>query len=65
MAARWQYLTAAFYPRGFFTTRIDRPAMEQKLKELDEEGWELVSTMPIMGRYGTHEVLMIFKRPLS
>ena len=40
--------------------------MEQKLKELDAEGWELVSTLPINGHYGsTREVLMIFRRPFK
>ena len=65
MSARCHHLTVSF-PIGLFGGVKNRDAMERKLAELAETGWELVSAFPISsGVYGvTKEVFMIFKRPL-
>ena len=63
---RWQYITDAIYAGGFFGRSIDRGELESRLKERNEQGWELVSVLPLNGFYGvTREVLIIFRRPLT
>ena len=63
---RWQYITDAIYAGGFFLRTVDRGELESRIKERDEQGWELVSALPINGYYGaTREALMIFRRPLT
>ena len=63
---RWQYITDAIYAGGFFFPCVDRWKLESRIKERNEQGWELVSALPVNGYYGaTREVLMIFRRPLT
>ena len=63
---RWQYITDVIYAGGLFRRSIDREKLERCLKERNEEGWELVSVLPITGYYGTtREVVVIFRRSLT
>jgi hypothetical protein len=63
---RWQYLTVDFRVGGFFGPAVNRDELERKLAELAENGWELISAIPIGSGYGaTRSIFMILKRPTS
>lgn len=37
----------------------------ENVKQISEDGWELVSVMPVMIRGETRQVLFTFKRPIQ
>ena len=60
----WEYRTVFFHTAGIFTDgNVEPEAIQAKLHELGQQGWELVSSTPINGNYGTTSLVLIFKRP--
>ena len=61
---RWEYLSHKFEVTGFVSDPLlDVTAFEQQLAAYGEEGWELVSLVPITAGGSTRSLLATFKRP--
>lgn len=60
---KWEYKSIKFETKGFFSTILEIEDFNFKLNKLGNEGWELVSCIPIGGSDGqTLEVTAVFKR---
>jgi Domain of unknown function (DUF4177) len=62
---KWEYLTVKFSTSGVFSSgQLDGEAFNEKLNELGEQGWELVSVFGTNLPEGmTRDVVAILKRP--
>lgn len=57
---RWEYKTLPLEPKGVLEGKI---ALEERLNELGDEGWELEGTVPMeRGPGSTALALLILKR---
>lgn len=67
MNAKWEYYTVMFQATGFwFGGKLDGNSFNEKLNELGEQGWELVSVFDTnMLRGETRDVVAVFKRRLA
>jgi hypothetical protein len=63
---RWQFMTVKIAADGIFFPAVDRQELEAKLVELSDKGWQLASTIPEIGLFGSmRAALLIFKRPVT
>ena len=62
---RWEYLIITAERSGLFKSgSVDFENVLQKIQNLGDEGWELVSTMDTNLSHGkTENVVLFFKRP--
>ncbi len=60
----FEYLTMAIGTSGWFSGgKIDLEALNRRLNELGQEGWELVSTVDTNKNYGEpREVILFLKK---
>lgn len=60
----WEYRTIKFPASGgFLGGRIDTETFNQRINELGEQGWELVSTFATNMGYGwSRELMAVLKR---
>ena len=56
---RWEYKTIAVATRGIVT------AIDARLAELGNDGWELVAVSPNCGADGLIQLIYTLKRPLA
>jgi hypothetical protein len=63
---KWEYLTVKFATSGFLLGgKLDGDAFNEKLNELGEQGWELVSAFDTnMDQGMTRDVVAVLKRPM-
>ncbi len=60
----WDYRIIKVQAGGFQGGKVDDLALENELKTLGLEGWELVSSVTTNKAAGeTRDVLLLFKRP--
>lgn len=60
---KWEYKSIKFETKGFLSITLEIEDFNFKLNEFGNEGWELVSCVPISGTSGeTVEVTAVFKR---
>jgi hypothetical protein len=64
---RWEYRTVMFDVTGWFLGGVlDGAKFNDRLNQLGEEGWELVSVFDTnLHQGGTRNVVAVLKRPLS
>ncbi len=64
---RWQYRTLMFQAEGWFAGgKLNGQVFNDRLNELGEHGWELVSVFDTnMFQGQTRDVIAVLKRPLS
>jgi len=64
---KWEYKTVKFAPTGgvWKVGRLDIDMFTQKLNELGEEDWELVSIFDTIGDATKLDVVAVFKRSRS
>jgi hypothetical protein len=64
-APTWEYHVLAIdVGLGFSGPKLDIPLLGEALNRLGREGWELVNTEDLNRREGgSHELVLIFKRP--
>ncbi len=62
---KWEYMTLVFAATGFFYGgKLDGEKLTDRLNELGQEGWELVSVFDTNMLHGqTRDVFAILKRP--
>jgi len=60
---QYEYKTLDFRKKSFFTSAIDPKALEEKLNEYAERGWEVVS-LSLIGWYA-RGAIVVFKRPTN
>ncbi len=63
---KWEYMTLKFATTGFWRGgNLNTDTFNQKLNDLGEEGWELVSIFDTNHSQGaTRDVVAVFKRSL-
>jgi hypothetical protein len=61
---KWEYLSVAFAATGFWVQgKLDGDAFNERLNQLGQKGWELVSVFDTnVGGGGTRDVFAVFKR---
>jgi hypothetical protein len=60
---KWEYKVLHIDAKGFLGSKVvDEPVLEQKLNQLGEKGWELVTAQQLTGSTAT---LYVFKRAAS
>jgi hypothetical protein len=60
---RWEYRVMLMAVGGFLAPNVDVDQLGQYLNEAGEDGWELMSVVPITrGRGETSELMGVFKR---
>ncbi len=64
---KWEYTTVTFEAKGWFLGGIlDEKQFNQRLNQMGQEGWELVSVFDTNMHEGvTRYVVAVFKRPVS
>jgi len=62
---KWEYKTINYEKRSFFSGKIDRAELNEKLNDIGREGWELVSISGSSGWGAAAGILAVFKRPLQ
>ena len=64
---KWEYMTVMFASsRWFLGGKLDGKQFNERLNELGEEGWELVSVFDTNYTEGaTRDVVAVLKRPLA
>ena len=64
---KWEYMTLVLAAKGFWLGgSIDGEKLNERLNELGEEGWELVSMFDTnMAQGQTRDVFAVLKRPLQ
>lgn len=61
---QWEYKTVTFQAdTGVFSNRLDPVALNQRLNELGEQRWELVSIFSTSYYGSSRVVIAVFKRP--
>ena len=62
---KWEYHVLAIdVGLGFLGPKLDIQLLGESLNRLGQEGWELVNTEDLNRREGgSHELVLIFKRP--
>ncbi len=64
---KWEYMTIMFEATGWFLGgKLDGKKFTERLNELGEQGWEMVSVFDtnfLQG--GTRDVVAVLKRPLK
>lgn len=65
-APRWEYYSLHLDVGGLINPKVDTDEVAQRLNELGNVGWELVSTSDLNAGQGkTRGLLAIFKRPAN
>jgi len=59
---KFEYKTIEIKPQSIWTTEIKLELIDQKLCEMGNEGWELVSTIQRTSDGGSAVMMFIFKR---
>ena len=65
---KWEYLSISIEAKGVWNKNFDQKASMGKLNELGDEGWELVSVVPVertgafTQKTATYAFTFIFKR---
>lgn len=66
---KWEYKIINISVGGWISIGLDPGKTQKELNKLGNDGWELVSTLPITQAYGkgsrTHRVNFIFKRKIQ
>ena len=60
---KWEYKTIELATTGFSGGRLNERLLDERMNELGEEGWELVSAFDTNQSYGaSRDVVAVFKR---
>lgn len=63
---KWEYKSIKFETKGFMGGILEINDFDNKLNELGQQGWELVSTITTnQGQGYTREVIGTFKRKIT
>ena len=64
---KWEYRTVMFEASGWFLGgKLDGGQFNERLNQLGEEGWELVTAFDTNSAQGaTRDVVAVLKRPLE
>lgn len=64
---KWEYRTVVFEVSGWFIGgKLDGQAFNNRLNQLGEQGWELVSVFDTnFTQGGTRDVIAVLKRPIE
>ncbi|HEX6479751.1 MAG TPA: DUF4177 domain-containing protein [Ktedonobacteraceae bacterium] len=71
MAQKWEYMTVNMEAKGWVNKRMNEKGSMELLNKMGDEGWELVSVVPIERTQGlipktdTHAFAFILKRQKS
>lgn len=60
---KYEYKTLDFRKRAFITSTVDVKALDEKLNEYAEKGWELVS-VNLVGLFA-QAAIVVLKRPAT
>ncbi len=60
---KWEYKTIKLATTGFSGGKLDERRLDERMNELGEQGWELVSAFDTKQSYGaSRDVVAVFKR---
>jgi len=68
---KWEYKTVSIEAKGVWNKNINEESSIEQLNELGEEGWELVSAVPVertgsfTQKTATYAFVFILKRPVK
>ncbi len=68
---KWEYMTISIEAKGVWNKNFNEKMSLQRLNELGQEGWELISVTPVertgvfTQKSATYAFAFIFKRPIS
>lgn len=60
---KWEYKTIKLATTGFSGGKLNERLLDERMNELGEQGWELVSAFDTNQSYGaSRDVVAVFKR---
>ncbi len=63
---KWEFKSVKFETKGFLGGKLELNDFDNRLNELGQQGWELVSTFTTnQGQGYTRDVIGTFKRKIS